>query len=275
MLRSRSILSALLFALFACSLVHASAAADNVGYNALERLKAQKRSEHQADQLRNALKLLERQDPPADVPSNSSVTSSPDTTSAPPATTLSSETTSLEPPSSTDDTSSAPPSSSAAQTSSEASQPPATSSSKAPSSASETVASRTTESSAEATSSEGRSSSNSSPPRTTSTPDAADSTELPSSFTTVRTSLDTTGDSTYTIPISTSTFTLPNGKVGTATQFLVVVPTKDASDAQSPNQADGASGSASLHSNPAAPMRTAGPMVAVMAVLGCVGAAAL
>ncbi|RVD81658.1 uncharacterized protein DFL_009511 [Arthrobotrys flagrans] len=94
--------------------------------------------------------------------------------------------------------------------------------------------------------------------------------------TTIRTTLDTTVKSAFTTAWSTSTFTLPDGAVGTVTEYLVVVPTLPPTEAQNPQDTETATGTASLHTSAAtlyAP-GPAAPVVALMAVLGYVGGAA-
>ncbi|KAF3088668.1 hypothetical protein TWF706_010677 [Orbilia oligospora] len=271
MLSSRSILNAFFVLAVALALVPIAQAsiyamADGVNFNALARQKAQKRAQqnYYKEIVRNPFRLFKRQEPDPGTPiptptdigtiSNTSTTTSAETTTSD----ISSSITTLEPTSTDDGLSTT--STEAETTSSETE-------------ITTTDAQTTTEdvsSTAEETST-----TTSDGPSETST-EVTTTTEMESSTTTIRTTLDTTVKSAFTTAWSTSTFTLPNGAIGTVTEFLVVVPTLGPTRAQNPQETETATGTASLHTN-AGTFYTPGPVapvVALIAVLGYVGGAA-
>ncbi|KAK6507280.1 hypothetical protein TWF481_005727 [Arthrobotrys musiformis] len=274
---SRSIFNAFFVLAVALALVPVAQAsiyamADGVNFNALARQKAQKRAQqnHYRDIVRNPFRLFKRQetDPGTPIPtptdigsiSNTSTTTSAETTT----TDASSSLTTLEPTSTDDETTT----STDAETTSSPTETETTT----------TDAQSTTTEDITSTPTKETSTTSSDEPSETST-DIPTSTEVTTSTeitTTVRTTLDTTVKSAFTTAWSTSTFTLPNGAVGTVTEFLVVVPTLSPTRAQNPQETETATGTASLHTN-AGTLYTPGPaapVVALMAVLGYVGGAA-
>ncbi|KAK6332501.1 hypothetical protein TWF730_004167 [Orbilia blumenaviensis] len=300
---AQSILNAFFVLAVALALVPVAQAsiyamADGVNFNALARQKAQKRAQqlHYRDIVRNPFVLFKRQetDPGTPIPTPTDITpisnTSTTTTSAESTTAdISSSLTTLEPTSSDDDLSTT------TSTDAETTSPPETttdgitttpsSSTDLPSSTDVTtseVSSTTTEdvtSTAETTSEETSATSSSDEPSETST-DVPTSTEVTTSTettTTVRTTLNTSVKSAFTTAWSTSTFTLPNGSVGTVTEYLVVVPTMSPTPTRdsNPQESETATGTASLHTN-GATLYTPGPapVVAFMAVLGYIGGAA-
>ncbi|KAK6514231.1 hypothetical protein TWF506_008632 [Arthrobotrys conoides] len=272
MLSSRSILNAFFVLAVALALVPVAQAsiyamADGVNFNALARQKAQKRAQqnYYKEIIRNPFRLFKRQEPDPGTPiptptdigtiSNTSTTTSAETTTSD----TSSSITTLEP-TSTDD--------GLSTTSTDAETTP--SETETSTTDAQTTTTEDTSSTAEETST-----STSDEPSETST-EVTTSTEVETSTTAIRTTLNTSVKSAFTTAWSTSTFTLPNGAVGTVTEFLVVVPTLSPTRAQNPQETETATGTASLHTN-AGTLYTPGPaapVVALMAVLGYVGGAA-
>ncbi|KAF3201606.1 hypothetical protein TWF106_002769 [Orbilia oligospora] len=294
MLSSRSILNAFFVLAIALALVPVAQAsiyamADGVNFNALARQKAQKRTQqnYYKEIVRNPFRLFKRQEPDPGTPiptptdigtiSNTSMTTSAETTTSD----ISSSITTLEPTSTDDGLSTT--STEAEITSSETEITTTDGITTTPSSSTDLPSSTdvTTTSEAQTTTedvtstAEETSTTTSDGPLETST-EVTTTTEVESSTTTIRTTLDTTVKSAFTTAWSTSTFTLPNGAVGTVTEFLVVVPTLGPTRAQNPQETETATGTASLHTN-AGTFYTPGPaapVVALMAVLGYVGGAA-
>ncbi|KAK6507281.1 hypothetical protein TWF481_005727 [Arthrobotrys musiformis] len=297
---SRSIFNAFFVLAVALALVPVAQAsiyamADGVNFNALARQKAQKRAQqnHYRDIVRNPFRLFKRQetDPGTPIPtptdigsiSNTSTTTSAETTT----TDASSSLTTLEPTSTDDETTT----STDAETTSSPTETETTTTdgiTTTPSDNTELPSSTdiATTSEAQSTTTEDITSTPTKETSTTSSDEPSEtSTDIPTSTevttsteitTTVRTTLDTTVKSAFTTAWSTSTFTLPNGAVGTVTEFLVVVPTLSPTRAQNPQETETATGTASLHTN-AGTLYTPGPaapVVALMAVLGYVGGAA-
>ncbi|KAK6513340.1 hypothetical protein TWF281_004971 [Arthrobotrys megalospora] len=283
---SRSILNAFFVLAVALALVPVAQAsiyamADGVNFNALARQKAQKRAQqnHQYREIiRNPFRLFKRQesDPGTPIPtlppiSNTSTTAVETTTSS-----VESSTTSLEPTSTEPSTTAESTTESSVTETSTTEGITTTSSSSTDLPASTDVTTTSSEEASSTTTSEETSTTSSEPPSETST-EIPSSTETTSEMetTTIRTTLDTTVKSAFTTAWSTSTYTLPNGSVGTVTQFVVVVPTISPARTERPQETETATGTASLHTN-AAGLYTPGPapMVALMAVLGYVGGAA-
>ncbi|KAK6526268.1 hypothetical protein TWF694_004872 [Orbilia ellipsospora] len=301
--RPHSVLSAISFfllAFLALNLIPSvQAYADS---NALEKLKALKRSQQQPYPavLRAPFNLLKRQgdSSPSDtsLPSNSSSTAAPETSTSSVASTIdtssvssvgtttqndsSSSTTSLPP---TSATTSAP----AGSTTSDGT-PTTPSSANLPTSTNNSVnsdvsssgsggMSSTSEPPSQGPSSTGvapNTSSSNSPATGTSSngngsPTMGDSSSVPTSN--VKTTLDISAKSTFTSPYSTSTVTLPGGGFSTVTQYLVVVPTLPPTQPQSPEESQTMSGSASLHTNAATPQQSTpmqGSLAALVAFVG-------
>ncbi|KAF3909763.1 hypothetical protein AA313_de0210237 [Arthrobotrys entomopaga] len=289
MCRPHSVLSAVFFFLLAfltivlVPSVQASTYADS---NALEKLKALKRSQQQPypAAFRAPFHLLRRQGDgsPSDAsfPSNSSSTTAPDTSTSSVTSTIdtssassvgtttqndgSSSSTSLPPTSATTNAPASSTTSDGTPTApSSVNLPTSTNNSvnsDASSSRSEDISSTSEPSNQGPSSTEGipnTSSSNSSPAGVStggnSSPTTGESSSVPTSN--VKTTLDISAKSTFTSPYSTSTVTLPGGGVSTVTQFLVVVPTLPPSQPQSPEESQTVSGSASLHTNAATPQQ--------------------
>ncbi|RVD81659.1 uncharacterized protein DFL_009511 [Arthrobotrys flagrans] len=271
---SRSILNAFFVLAVALALVPVAQAsiyamADGVNFNALARQKAQKRAQQDSyrEIVRNPFRLFKRQEADPGTPistptdlgtiSNTTTATSAETTPSD----ISSSITTLEPTSTDDDL---PTSTDAENTPSET----------------ETTTADAQPTTTEDITSAAEETSTTSPdePSETSTEETT-STEVATSTeetTTIRTTLDTTVKSAFTTAWSTSTFTLPDGAVGTVTEYLVVVPTLPPTEAQNPQDTETATGTASLHTSAAtlyAP-GPAAPVVALMAVLGYVGGAA-